>query len=68
MAGLPCKFYALIDGGARGNAIEIEQLEGSQAESDQHFRIEFRVRTGKKNSATSGRGESAIAARPEPAL
>lgn len=50
MARLPGQFHTLIDGGTWRNAIEIEQLESSQAQSDQNLWIKPGVRPGEKFS------------------
>jgi hypothetical protein len=43
LAGLLGQFHTLIDGGASGDAVHVQNLECAQAEQDQNFGIEFGV-------------------------
>ena len=43
LAGLLGQFHAFIDGGTRGDAVHVQNLECTQAEQDEDFRIEFGV-------------------------
>ncbi len=43
MAGLLGQFHAFVDGGAGGNAVQMQQLKRAQPQGNQYLRIEFGV-------------------------
>jgi hypothetical protein len=40
VTGLLGEFHALVDGGAGWNTVQMEQLEGAEAQGDQDLRVE----------------------------
>ena len=48
MAGLLGQLHALVDGGAGGDAVHVEQLECAQAQGDENFGVEFGVGAGEQ--------------------